>query len=373
MSEFSDHLLQFWDNAPSGRILITNVVNQLDMGILTPEKVTSFLERIRVGGPHLRNAEAFMSSEGSASFSAEQMGFLGPCALGNEALGPLVRVTTMREIVDNCTPYDENVPTLRALADGLAELLNVIEDLSLDESEVEGAEKDLDDLLSEAASIAPVPETLLRTARPERHVVAARLVERTVKLRAPSDHPPPTFCTPLNCSETPLQPLASVRRPMDALDVRAGLGLDFLSPRYMDRRTTLGFIVFSPTDLEVGGVRRPTPFDGASLFRFRSAHGVPVGRHAVKDWGRTVDLQRLESDGVPGAGHREFVVSGTTLKSGAVIGIGYLGRIRDDAVGQHSRDADPDSHKGFLKACLGGGNPPKEKEDVFETLRGLVS
>ena len=189
----------------------------------------------------------------------------------------------------------------------------------------------------------------------------------------------PRFVTPLSTSPGPnsgrrIRACLKTKNPADW--VRDVLGLDHLGEHYNGRPNVLSFIAWRFSDLKDRKIRRPTPFDDPSPWRFRGVHGNrnPPG-HSPSGWGATVRLDRICACGAVTAMHDlygapEAVVADSFLEDSAHVYLGFVGVVRAPR-GDHDASPRPAGLKaldGLFAAHLATDSTPAA---LKEWMRGI--
>ncbi|MGH1455120.1 MAG: hypothetical protein ACRBBV_18350 [Paracoccaceae bacterium] len=343
---------KLWANG-EGRLLLTNIANQLDNGVIGHDEIAPFLRRAR-------HREADFSTRGSAlAYTQEDLD--QPDNPSGVLKGRLctqiaddtffLRVAPFQNIIDNIVFYNKDDVRTTGIKPNLSRLLEV--DISNDEAHQtdsaikgylskyakEGGEPSRWKLPPEVAALSPV---------------ACRFGMRSIRLidKAKGE---PVFVAPVVGGGRTLVPLFQSLDADGIADAfRDRLGLDDYDWSYKKKmRTVIGGILFRKNQIVETTFHRPTPFDYTSKARFRGAYGAyDAGRGAM---GRAADLA-LAGGGAASPGCAELVAKdGHFASNDSEVLIFYFGPVKNPRNDHYQAGQWRPEDDAFAEGCLGKG------------------
>lgn len=346
-----------WDNDYCGRVLLANLANQIEGGIINAR----VLERIRRAS--LKRPETFDSRE-------RLLGDMFP-GRGDEPGSKLYFET---EILPK-----HSKTKLYARVVALTPLFGALENGGTAERVLKAAIKDgpEDDANKRRQRYKPL-ETLLKKRFPcDDHILKQvgmppgasawtwHQAEFTRKIGLRDDDAP-VFLTELTAGGSFDNTFDRALKLADPADLfRDVLGLDMLDRAYPSNPSgganPIGVFVFTAEQIGSLKLTRPSPFDATSRARFRAAYGFHNGSTGLR--GRTANLAKIgttEIEGVP-----EIVVQNEELQGSRTVFFALIGEPvipRNDVYDETSEAAEIDDI--FLAHCLG----TRDKKAVIDLL-----
>ncbi len=342
-----------------GRVLITNLANQVHAGILGRDKVKSFLEWAQHAKSDFSSREGALAvksaNAGPNRFDPARLYFLGnapPFRRENLYLMRIVPLITILEKVSLVAGDDKK-------------LQEIIAGLTTCTMPTPWADRDDEDLRQALAENSISADDFERVNLPdgfrELPLLRCRTAEENCGL-SESYPGAPKFFTFWHQDESHLnRPLAFDPNALNLADhFRDILGLDHLGRFYGKNRVALGFIIIPASQCPLKEQVRPTAFDETSWARFRACYGQHDGRPGSTGW--TADLAKVSKAETNVEGAPEIIVPNDPFAVDAPeFLVGYLGILeapRDDQYDREALDglssADwSDRDQAFLGACMG--------------------
>lgn len=353
-----------------GRLLLINIANQLQAGVIAPDDLDSFLKKAAKEDVDFSTRARALGDESNQrdAFSQSNLHFVAKVSPEKEGEQLFLRIAPMHSILEMVELVGEDpISQAERRSNALSQLtiLRKIPNLNEDGGGMEIAEELLHKYLFSKDQTSQVVESWkLPDNFAEWDLTLGRLNTSGVALRDANSEP--VFFAPIaNASAAcgVFEEASNIESPADHF--RDMLGLDHFGREYNNERTILGFYLIRLKQIKKGKSFRPTPFDNTSPGRFRSCYGIFGGKRG--NMGRTANLANLSSKS-PVEGVAEVVCPNNSLyQAKKEILIGYLGPLevpRGDAYVSGSNAKKQD--KAFLKACMGGWH----KADLIDEIVG---
>ncbi|PTV94108.1 hypothetical protein C8J27_1095 [Rhodobacter aestuarii] len=343
------NLRKLWADG-EGRLLLTNIANQLDNGVIGHKDIAPFLRRAR-------HREADFSTRGSAlAYTQRDLDRPGPPS--GVLKGPLCTQIVDDTFVLRVTSFDLIIRSIFFLKnDELHQ--NILTDLNtllhrdISDEDARHADDGIKGYLNKYAMDGGAPS---RWSLPPEVAalspVACRFGERSIRLEDKAKGKP-VFVAPVVKGGRTLVPLfQSLNACGIADDFRDRLGLDYLDRFYVDKRTVIGGILFRKSQIVGSTVHRPTPFDNTSPARFRGAYGAyGAGRGSM---GRAADLALAGGGAATGPGCAELVAQdGHFAPNDSEVLIFYFGPVKNPRNDHYQAGHWGTEDDAFADGCLG--------------------
>lgn len=359
------NLRKLWADG-EGRLLLTNIANQLDNGVIGHKDIAPFLRRAR-------HREADFSTRGSAL--AYTQGELNrPGHPSGVLKGPLCTQIVDDTFVLRVAPFQHIIQSVFFIVNDELRTNRIIPHLNgllhkdISDEYARQAENEIKRYLNAYAKKGGTPSRWnLPPEVAALSPVACSFGGRSIRLKDEAAGEP-VFVAPVVRGGGTLAPLfESLNAGGIADDFRDRLGLDHLDWFQVDTRTVIGGVLFRKSQIVGSTVHRPTPFDHTSHARFRGAYGAyRAGRGAM---GRAADLA-LAGEAATGIGCAELVAKdGKFASNDSEVLIFYFGPVKNPRNDHYQAGHWGPEDDAFADGCLGRGRHTRALAQIVLAAR----